>query len=144
MLTFEMALVSSLTGLHLRKSTVFWVLTHHEIMTIIAELCLFTIALERTHVTAEFALRDNYSLFLVYCALETSTFLANQILLPHLALDLITRLEASWVDTLAWVNRASVKLIFFHDKLYSCLFFMLFFLFVYFCEFISKCLNFFI
>jgi len=95
MLTFERALVFSFAGLHLRKNTIVSVLSHHEIMTIFAELCLFRVALVRTLVAAELALRDNHSLFLVDCALETSTFLANQILLPHLALDLVTRLEAS-------------------------------------------------
>lgn len=95
MLTFERTLVFSFAGLHLRINTIVSVLSHHEIMTILAELCLFGVALVRTLVAAELALRDDYSLFLVDCALETSTFLANQILFPLLALDLITRLEAS-------------------------------------------------
>ena len=142
MLTFERAIFFSLTGLHLRKSTVVWVLTHHEIITILAELCLFIVELVRTLVTAELALRDNYSFALVDCTLVNSTILAKQILLLNLALDFITRLEACLVDTLAWLVRASMKLILFHDTLYSCLFFMLFFNFVNFCELISKCLNF--
>lgn len=90
MLTFERTLVISFAWLHLRINTVVSVLSHHEIMTIFAELCLFRVALVRTLVAAELALRDNYSLFLMDCALETSTFLANQILLPNLALYLIT------------------------------------------------------
>jgi len=95
MLTFKRALVFSFAGLHLGINTIVSVLSHHEIMTIFAELRLFRVALVGTLVAAELALRYDYSLFLVDRALETSTFLANQILLPHLAQDLITRLEAS-------------------------------------------------
>ena len=95
MLTFERALVFSFAGLHLRINTIVSVLSHHEIMTIFAELCLFRVALVRTLVAAELALRDNHSLFLVDCALETSTFLANHILLLNDSRALIACFEAT-------------------------------------------------
>ena len=91
----ERALVFSYAGLHLRINTIVSVLSHHEIMTIFAELCLFRVALVRTLVAAELALRDNHSLFLVYCALETSTFLANHILLLNDSRALIACFEAT-------------------------------------------------